>query len=247
MYWAIFFLILLVIAFFAVLVAKEKLSPGAVKIINFILFLISLYLGYLIYNSITAPVRFNQIKRERYAKVISRLKDIRDSEIAFRTVTGDYTASFDSLVHFVDTAKFTITQRRDSVIKVFNKFLGFPEDKEIVIIDTLGFVPVKDSLFKNSDRYKEMQWVPIPGREHQVKFELKKGKLKKGEVYVPVFMARVHKKEVLYDQPKDLVEQELNIIGTEEVNGPYIQVGSLDDVTTSGNWPKLYDIQDKRK
>ena len=247
MYWAIFFFLLFLIVLFAVLVAKKKLSPTMVYIINFILLLASVYLGYLIYNSVTAPVRFKEIKKQRYAKVISRLKDIRDSEVAYRTVTGGFTGSFDSLVQFIDTAKFTITQRRDSVIKVFDKFRGITDEKEIVIIDTLGFVPVKDSLFKGSDRYKEMKWVPIPGREHQVQFELKTGKLKKGKVYIPVFMARVHKKEILYDQPKDLVDEELQVKSTEEINGPYIQVGSLDDVTTSGNWPTVYDILDKRK
>jgi len=247
MYWAIFFFLLFLIILFSVLVAKKKLSPTAVNLINLVLMAAAVYLGYLIYDSITAPVRFNKTKKERYAKVISRLKDIRDSEIAYRTINGQYTANFDSLVRFIDTAKFTITQRRDSVIKEFNKFRGITEEKEIVIIDTLGFVPVKDSLFKGDNRYKEMQWVPIPGREKQVKFELKAGKLKKGEVYVPVFMARVHKKEILYDQPEDLVKEELAIKSTEEVNGPYIQVGSMDDVTTAGNWPKIYDIKDKRE
>jgi len=198
MYWAIFFLLVLVIVLFAYLVAKEKLSPGAVKIINLILFFISVYLGYLIYDSITGPVRFNQVKKERYAKVISRLKDIRDSEVAFRSVTGDYTASFDSLVHFVDTAKFTITQRRDSVIKVYNEYLGITEDKEIVVIDTLGFIPVKDSIFKGSDRYREMQWVPIPGRDHEVKFELKKSKLKKGRsVCARIYGPRTQKRSFI--------------------------------------------------
>ncbi len=247
MYWFVFILLVLLILFFAYLVAQGKMPPVTVKIINLILLIAAIYLGYQIYESITGPVRFNQTKKKRYAAVVDRLKDIRDSEIAYRTVTGRYTGSFDSLVRFVDTAKFTITQRRDSVIKEYNRYLGITEEKEIVVIDTLGFVPVKDSLFKNTDRYKQMQWVPIPGREHQVKFELKAGKLKKGEVKLPVFMARVHKKEILYDQPKDLVEQELNVISTEEINGPYIQVGSLDDVTTSGNWPKLYDIKNKRK
>ncbi|NPA43005.1 MAG: hypothetical protein GXO27_03130 [Chlorobi bacterium] len=227
----------------AYLVAKEKLSPKVIPVINIFLILASVYLGYKIYDSITAPVRFNKIKKERYAKVIRRLKDIRDSEVAMRTITGDYTASFDSLIQFVDTAKFPIIQQRDSVIKKFDRFRGIETEEEIIIIDTLGFVPVKDSLFKNDDRYKEMMWVPIPGREKQVKFELRKGYIKKGDVKLPVFEARVAKREILWDQPEDLVAQEENVISTEEINGPYIIVGSLEEVTTSGNWPKVYDIE----
>ena len=35
--------------------------------------------------------------------------------------------------------------------------------REVVVIDTLGFASVKDSLFGNSDRYKNMSKVPIEG------------------------------------------------------------------------------------
>ncbi len=245
MYWFVFILLVLLTLFLTYLVAKGKLTPKTVPIINLLLIAAAIFLGFKIYESITAPVRFNKIKKQRYAKVIDRLKDIRDSEVAFRTVTGDYTASFDSLIQFIDTAEFPIVQQRDSVVKKFDKFRNIEVEEEIIVFDTLGYVPVKDSLFKNDTRYKEMMWVPIPGREKQVKFELRKGYVDKGDVKLPVFEARVHKKEILYDQPKDLVEQELNIISTEEVNGPYIKVGSLEEVTTSGNWPKLYDIKDK--
>ncbi len=216
-------------------------------LINLILVLISLFLGYKIYNSVYEPVRFNKIKVKRYQKVVDRLKDIRISELAHREVTGDYTGSFDSLVKFIDTARFVITQQRDSSFKYFDKAYGIEKEKDTVLIDTLGFASVKDSLFKNDTRYKNMMWVPIPGREKQVKFELKHGYIKRSNVKIPVFMARVDKAEVLYDQPEDLVKQEKNIKSTKEINGPYIQVGSLDEVDDSGNWPKLYDIGDDKK
>ncbi len=240
---------ILLVLILAILLAYAvvKYIPLKIKwLINLTLILISLFLGYKIYNSIYEPVRFNKIKVKRYQKVVDRLKDIREAELAHREVTGDYTASFDSLVKFIDTAKFVITQQRDSSYKYFDKAYGIEKDKDTVIIDTLGFASVKDSLFKNDNRYKEMMWVPIPGREKQVKFELKKGYLRKSNVKLPVFVARVDKAEVLYDQPKDLVAQEKNIRSTKEINGPYIQVGSLDEVDDSGNWPKLYDIGDNK-
>jgi len=216
-------------------------------LLNLILIALALFLGYKIYNSIYDPVKFNQEKVKRYQKVVDRLKDIRKAELAHREVTGDYTGTFDSLIRFVDTAQFVITQQRDSSYKYFDKAYGITKEKDTVLIDTLGFASVKDSLFKNDDRYKKMMWVPIPGREHQVKFELKHGYLKRSNVKIPVFMARVDKAEVLYDQNKDLVAQEKNIKSTKEINGPYIQVGSLDEVNDSGNWPKLYDIGDEEE
>jgi len=216
-------------------------------IINFLLLIIALFLGYKIYNSVYAPVKFNKEKVKRYQKIVEKLKDIRNAELAHREVNGDYTGSFDSLVKFIDTAKFVITQQRDSSYKYFDKAYGIEKNKDTVIIDTLGYASVKDSLFKNDPRYKNMMWVPIPGREKQVKFELKHGYLRRSNVKIPVFVARVDKSEVLYDQPKVLVAQEKNIKSTKEINGPYIQVGSLDEVNDSGNWPKLYDIGDKKE
>ncbi len=238
-------LLVLIIGILLAYVVVKYLPLKLKWLINLALLVIALFLGFKIYNSIYEPVRFNKIKIKRYQKVVDRLKDIRNAELAHREVTGDYTSSFDSLVQFVDTAKFVITQQRDSSYKYFDKAYGIEKDRDTVIIDTLGFASVKDSLFKNDERYKNMMWVPIPGRENQVKFDLEHGYLRKSNVKLPVFVARIDKAEVLYDQPKDLIEQEKNIRSTKEINGPYIQVGSLEEVDDSGNWPKLYDIGDK--
>ncbi len=238
-------LLVLIIGILLAYVVVKYLPLKLKWLINLALLVIALFLGFKIYNSIYEPVRFNKIKVKRYQKVVDRLKDIRNAELAHREVTGDYTSSFDSLVQFVDTAKFVITQQRDSSYKYFDKAYGIEKDRDTVIIDTLGFASVKDSLFKNDERYKNMMWVPIPGRENQVKFDLEHGYLRKSNVKLPVFVARIDKAEVLYDQPKDLIEQEKNIRSTKEINGPYIQVGSLEEVDDSGNWPKLYDIGDK--
>jgi len=243
----IFYIIGLFVIGFLLAWALVKYVPLKFKpIINLILLALAVYFSYNIYQSIYEPVKFNKVKVERYQKIVDRLKDIRNAELAHREVTGDYSDNFDSLVKFIDTAKFTITQQRDSSYKYFDKAYGIEKEKDTVLIDTLGFASIKDSLFKNSDRYKEMMWVPIPGKEKQVKFELKKDYLTKNQVKIPVFMARVDKAEVLYDQNPDLVAQEKTIKSTKEINGPYIQVGSLDEINDSGNWPKLYDINEKQ-
>ncbi len=242
----LYIIVLLVIGFIAAYLVVKYVPLKLKPILNLILLALAFYFSYNIYNSIYEPVKFNKTKVQRYKKIIAKLKDIRNAELAHREVTGDYTANFDSLISFIDTAKFVITQQRDSSYKYFDKARGIERERDTVIVDTLGLASVKDSLFKNNNRYKEMMWVPIPGKEKQVKFELKKGYLTKSNVKVPVFMARIDKALVLYDQNPDLVAQEKNIKSTKEINGPYIQVGSLDEVTDSGNWPKLYDIKDEQ-
>ena len=46
---------------------------------------------------------------------------------------------------------------------------------------------------------------------------------------------------VLYDQPEDLRLKENTHNSIEEVNGNLIVLGSLTEVSTSGNWPSIYD------
>lgn len=210
-------------------------------ILKIVLWLLSIFFAYMIYKAISDPIKFERIKTERYTKVIDRLKDIRDAQEAYRAVTGRFANDFESLIKFVDTAEFTITQKRDSSYMEFNKVYQIDMLKEIVIVDTLGFRSVKDSIFKKSDRYKNMMNVPFaPNNE---KFEMKAAILDQNSYKAPVFEAKVDKAVVLYDQPKELVAQEKEVVDVDEVNGPTIAVGSLSEVSTSGNWPTLYDTE----
>ena len=208
-------------------------------ILQIVLWIICVGLGFLIYRSVTGPIEFKKVKEERFSKVISTLKDIRNSQEAYRTVNGKFANDFNSLVSFVDTGKYTITQQRDSSYMEFDKVYGIDMLREITIIDTLGFVSVKDSLFKGDDRYKSMMNVPYAqGGET---FTMKADIIDKGGYKAPVFEAKVQKNVILFDQPQDLMTRENAQISVEEVNGPEIRVGSLTDVSTNGNWPPIYD------
>ena len=215
----------------------DKFVPKKLKpVLNIALWLLIIFLGYKTYMSVYGEIQFNQLKEKRYALVIEKLKDIRDAELAHRTVTGQFTDSFDGLIKFVENGKFTITQRRTETVKdgALSRSFGVDMFKEIVVIDTLGFVSVKDSLFKNSDRYKTMMDVPVG--EPGTKFTLKAGKLDD----IPVFEASVEKAKLLFDQDKNLVDKENQVISVDGVNGPTLKVGSMDEVNTNGNWPKNY-------
>lgn len=208
-------------------------------IIQIVLWIACIGFGYLIYQSVTGPIEFKKVKQERYAKVVAKLKDIRNAQEAYKTATGKYANDFKSLISFVDTGKYTITQQRDSSYMEMDKHYGIELLKEIKIIDTLGFVSVKDSLFKNDDRYKSL--MDVPYAQGGEKFEMKSAIIDKGGYKAPVFEAKVKKSVILYDQPKDLLDRENAQISVEEVNGDAIKVGSLEQVSTSGNWPPIYD------
>jgi len=216
----------------------DKFVPKKLKpVLNVALWAIIAYLGYVTFMSVYGEIQFNELKEKRYAVVIENLKDIRDAELAHKTVTGKFTGSFDDLVKFIDTAKFTITQRRDSSVvdkELTKRYGGVETRKDVVIIDTLGFVPVKDSLFGTDTRYKTMLNVPIgkPG----AKFELQAGMIDD----IPVFEASVEKAIVLDGEDKNLIKKEEQVISVDGINGPTIKVGSMNEVKTNGNWPKNY-------
>ena len=219
----------------------DKFVPKKIKpILNLLLWVLIIFLGYLTFDSVYGEIKFNQLKKKRYVVVIESLKDIRDAELAHRTVTGKFTDDFDELVKFIDTAKFTITQRRDSTVLDIEKtkrFGGVETFSDIVIIDTLGFVPVKDSLFGADTRYRTM--MNVPGSKDDAKFKLEAGKLPDEDI--GVFEASVDKEIILYDQDKNLVNKEKQVVAVDGVNGPALKVGSMVEVYTKGNWPKSYN------
>ncbi|WP_205618125.1 hypothetical protein [Neotamlana sedimentorum] len=219
----------------------DKFIPSKLKpFINILLWILIAFLGYKTYMSVYEPIKFNKEKNKRYAVVIESLKDIRDSQLAHKTVTGKFADNFDGLIKFIDTAQFTITQRRDSSVidEVLTKQFGVDMKKSIVLIDTLGYVPVKDSLFKNSNRYKTMMNVPVG--EEGAKFKMESGFLMQNKINIPVFEASVSKDVILFDQDKDLLVQEKQVVSVDGVNGDKLKVGSMDEVKTIGNWPKTY-------
>ncbi|MDG3583654.1 MULTISPECIES: hypothetical protein [Galbibacter] len=210
-------------------------------VIQIVLWLLSIFFAYQIYTSVMGPIKFDKVKKERYSAVIDKLKDIRDAQEAYRTVTGKFAKDFPSLIKFIDTAQYTLTQQRDSSYMEYDETYRIDMEREVKVIDTLGFVPVKDSLFGGSDSYKNLATVPYA--ENNEKFTMDAKMINANGFNAPVFEVKVNKSVLLYDQPKDLVDQEKSAISVEEVNGPEIKVGSLTEVSTSANWPPYYDTK----
>lgn len=213
------------------------------RALELFLWVLSIFFASQIYSSINGPIKFNQIKNDRYTQVIDRLKDIRTAQIAHKDVNGFYANNFDSLVSFIDNGIFTVIEKRDSSYLEYNRTYRIDMLKEVEIVDTLGFVPVKDSLFGDNESYKMMAKVPIEGTDSE--FSIKADIIDKNGYQVPVFEVKVKKDVVLFDQNKDLLDQENKVISVDGVNGPEIILGSMSDVSTSGNWPTIFDAKNK--
>ena len=227
---------------------NKYVSAKAKPLVLVVLWALIIYLAYINVKSIYEPLQFNKIKNERYALIIKNLKDLRSAQLAHRQVTGKFQSNFENLVKFIDTAQFTITQRRDSSVidqELTRRYGGVTTYKDIIVIDTLGFVPVKDSLFKKSNRYKTMINLPEGSGEPGAKFKMEAGFVERNNVKIPVFEVKVDKSVILYDQNKDLIAQEKEVVSVDGVNGPTLKVGSMNEVNTNGNWPKVYGSNDE--
>jgi hypothetical protein len=248
----IYVVITCLVAVGLVKVIDKFLPAGARKIVSIVLWLVCIGLAYLIYASVMKPIEFKKIKEQRYEAAVAKLLDIKKAQQGYKTVNGKYSESFDELVKFIESEKFAIISRKDTAVidEVKNKAFGITTEasgkggffKDIVIIDTLGYVTVRDSLFKNTERYKRLNVVKIGDVEVPVK--MKTGFIYRNETKVPVFEAVIDKNALLADLDQELVANENKVKSIDEINGDKITLGSLEEAALTGNWPKKYGNND---
>ena len=209
---------------------------------SILLLVLAGFLGWKIYGGIMEPIQFNEEKVVKYAGVVNSLKIIRDAEVKYYEVNGKYTNDKVGLIQFIDTAQLALTETKTIVEKV-NKGGGVIVDEEKRVTDTIGYEPVI-KYFKNKD-YKSM--FKVPGVAN-TEFELEIGEVEKIQgLMQPTFRARTPKRGILEGMNESLVKQEIEAIETDQIKGEYVSVGSLEEVTTGGNWPPSYDRKVAKK
>lgn len=208
-------------------------------VLQIVLWVVIGVLGYLTYNAVYGPVEFNKVRDKRYVDVVEKMKNIRDVELAHREINGEYVGNFEDMIKFIDTAEYVITQRKDTTYldEEYRKTYGVDQYIEDIVIDTLGFASVKDSIFGTSERYRKIMYIPHTDKKE---FEIEAGYLEEDGDSIPVFEVRASKDLILADQNKDLVVQEKQTKSVDGVDGSAIKVGSMKQINTSGNWPKNF-------
>jgi len=228
----------IIVTFFLAYAIVKYIPRKFQWLISVVLLALAAFLAYKINFEIQKPINFNKEKKIRYAKVISQLKMIRDAEVAHKKVIGAYTNNGTNLVKFIDTAQFALTQTRN-VPKTIDVGGGITKEIEERVIDTIGYEPVK-AQFAGLD-YKNMMSIP----DTDQKFKIEIGEIEKIQgLKAPVFEVKVDKSIVLKGMDYNLVNQEKETFGGEEVRGEFIRVGSLGEVSEDGNWPPFYDKGD---
>lgn len=195
------------------------------NIIKVVLLAVIVILAYLLVESIMGPVRFNKEVEKRNEVVIQNLKDIRSAQMTYKSIKGHYASSFDTLIHFLKTGEIPVV-----------KMVPDPTDTTFTrtIRDTLGYIPVRDSLFSQRPAFdlEGIRFIPFSDNEQ---FQMDAGAIDKGGVEVNVFEASAHYNEFLGDLNRQLV---VNLIASREdiERFPGLKVGSMTEPSTDGNW-----------
>jgi len=205
-------------------------------VIQIILAVAILILGYLLVESIMKPIRFNKVKDKRWNATIERLMNIRTAQLAYKAEYGEFTGSFDTLINFVKTDSFRVVKAIGSLTEDQIE-AGLTErdalNQGIITRDTIK-ISVLDSLFFKGYSIDSLRYVPYtPGDT----FTMGAGEIETGsQVKVEVFEAKVKNDVLLHGLNKQLVtnfnDERIKITGY-----PGLKVGSLEEATNNaGNW-----------
>ena len=194
-------------------------------IINIVLALLAIFLAYTVFDSVRQPVVFENTRTEREAKIIQSLKDIRNTQALFKQTYNRYTANFDSLTDYI----------KNGTLPIVN-IIPDPNDTTFTktINDTVGYIKVIDSLFKNRVNFDINQLRIMPYSQNKP-FEVQAGYIRRGGLKVGVFEVKVPYETYLWDLDEQRVK---NLIAEQEQIEKYpgLKVGSMTEPSVDGNW-----------
>ena len=189
------------------------------KIFFFVFLITALGAAVYLVNSIGSSIRQSERIEAAEEAVINQLKKIREAELAYIAVNGQYTSDWDNLIKFIKEGVFYVTERKETIFE-----LSYGADSVVVDIDTLGTVPVYDSLFAKYPNFNPDRIAYVPGYEN-VKFRIVVDKIDKSGIMVDVI-------EVWNPKPVNPERDE----DSEYTSKKPLRFGSQFNVTTSGNW-----------
>jgi len=194
------------------------------SLLKIVLAVVIIVLGFLVFNSINKPLKFEQELKSRSEVVVGKLKDIRTAQTLFKALYNRYTTSFDTLMAFV---------KEGQIPEV--KMVPDPNDttNTRTISDTIGFVSIFDSIFSKKDYpLEDLPLIPFAEGE---KFTIQAGKINKGGVDVSVFEITAPLETYSMGLNKQLVINRVQEM-KDKNKFPGLKVGSMFEASTDGNW-----------
>jgi len=186
---------------------------------------LSVLIGYLIWDSIESKIELTETVKVRNGVVQAKLEQIRDAQVEYKRVRGEYADSFKKLTDFL---------KNDSIVQV--KMEGEVPDSllgqeakalEMGIIkrDTTK-IPVRDILFQDNFNaiVDSMPYVPYTQGKT---FAIDAGEVEKGKVQVKVFVVTAYLKDIYAGLKTDNEGYDM---------ADSLSIGSMEEPKTNGNW-----------
>lgn len=222
------------------------------KIVSVLLLFVIAGLVYACIKSIMEPINFNKQKAYRETVGIQRMKDVRTLQEAFKSVSGHFTASADSLVDFYKNGKMEVIMQigsNDDSLAVANteklkrsrrgitpeQMYELYKKGEHLVFSISSKVDVKDTLFntRNNFNIDSLKYIPFSqGDTIQMESVIKEV----SGVKVPLFEARMPYKSLLKGLDNQL---RINLDADRKAMNRYegLQVGSVSAPNNNaGNW-----------
>ena len=205
-------------------------------VIQIVLIIGIIVLGYFCVDSIQRPIRFIKESDMRKEAVINNLKDIRTAQVAYKSIHEKFTGSFDTLIDFIKNDSLKLVKKEGSLSDSLLAE-GWTEEKALKVgmikRDTI-LVSVLDSLFGKDYHIDSLRYIPFAGNEE---FAMGAGIVETGSgVKVQVFEAKVHNNVYL----NGLEKQEIDNLSDKTLKlerYPGLKVGSLTETNNNaGNW-----------
>lgn len=226
---------------------------GTVKtIVSILLLAVIAFLAWKNVKSIMKPIDFNRQKDYRESVGIQRMKDLRTLQEAYKSVTGRFTASSDSLVDFFKNGKMEILKQigsSDDSVAVANtekvmkahrgitpeQMLKLYEQGQTLVFSIKSEIAVKDTLFNNRDDFNidSLKFIPFSQGDTIIMDAIVK---EVSGVKVPLFEAKMPYKSLLKGLDN---QQRINLDADRKATNRYegLQVGSISAPNNNaGNW-----------
>ena len=195
-----------------------------------IFWLCAFALGYALVNTIKTTIEQERLIVESEARVIERLKIIREAQKTYQLRYGRYAASWDSLTQFMkngviyNVSKREIVIPKDKIRTLETYYLG---DSVRVVYDTLGTIPAINSVFEDGRPTFSLDSIGhIPGKgDKQFKMFVEKKPTGKTDIMADYI-------EVIDPFPVNPERSDENL----NRRTKFLRFGSLNEVSTVGNW-----------
>ncbi len=186
---------------------------------------LSIFIAYLIWDSIDSKIILTESVDMRNEVVQERLTRISEAQIEYKKVRGTYAGSFDDLIGFLENDSIVLVKMEGEVP---DSLLGKEAEAlamGIIVRDTTK-IPVREQLFKEKFEsiVDSMPYIPFSGGKE---FTIASGAVEKNKIKIAVFEV----KAALTDVYKGLKTDNEGYDMSE-----FIAVGSMEEPKTNGNW-----------